>query len=71
MTPIPEDTNLSEISQADFQGLLQEKLRLAIRVTMITVLEEELEDYLEAARYQRTCRRKDERNGHYTHNGRE
>ncbi len=38
---------------------------MAIRFTMIAVLEEEMEAYLEAAPYERTYQRKDERNGHY------
>lgn len=68
MAPKSEDKRLTEIDQAEFQDLLREKLRLAVRLTMITVLEEELEDYLEAARYERTTQRKDERNGTYTRN---
>ncbi len=65
MPPTHEDTSLAEIGQDEFQALLKEKLRMAIRLTMIAVLEEEMEAYLEAAPYERTCQRKDERNGHY------
>jgi putative transposase len=68
MLPKPEDKVEEGISQAEFQEMLQEKIRMAIRVTMITVLEEEIEAYLQAARYQRTSERRDERNGYYTRN---
>jgi putative transposase len=68
MLPKPEDKVEEGISQAEFQAMLQEKIRMAIRVTMITVLEEEIEAYLQAARYQRTDDRRDERNGYYTRN---
>jgi len=68
MTPTHEDKGPEELGQDEFQSLLKEKLRMAIRMTMIAVLEEEIEAYLKAAPYQRTCRRQDERNGHYTRN---
>lgn len=68
MLPKPEDKVEEGVSQAEFQEILQEKIRMAIRVTMITVLEEEIEAYIQAARYQRTDHRRDERNGHYTRN---
>ena len=68
MLPKPEDKAEESISQAEFQEILQEKIRMAIRITMITVLEEEIEAYLQAAPYQRTSNRRDERNGHYTRN---
>ena len=68
MAPKAEDKVEEVISQAEFHEMLQEKLRLAIRITLITVLEEEIEAYLQAAPYQRTEHRRDERNGHYTRN---
>lgn len=68
MAPTHEDTGLTKSGQDEFHALLNEKLRMAIRWTMIAVLEEELADYLEAAPYQRTASRKDERNGHYSRN---
>ena len=68
MLPKPEDKVEESISQAEFQEVLQEKIRMAIRITMITVLEEEIEAYMQAAPYQRTSDRRDERNGHYTRN---
>lgn len=51
--------------QATIQELLQEKMQLAIRHTLITVLEEEVDHFIQAALYQRTPNRKDYRNGHY------
>jgi putative transposase len=51
--------------QATIHELLQEKMQLAIRHTLITVLEEEVDDFIQAALYQRTPNRKDYRNGHY------
>lgn len=45
--------------------LLQERLRLSIRHTVITVLEEEVSGFIQAEPYQRTKERKDYRNGHY------
>lgn len=52
-------------SQAVFQETLQERLRLAIRYTLLCVLEEEVEAFCQAAPYQRTAQRRDYRNGVY------
>lgn len=61
-----EDHKLTRLErQATIQELLQERLRLSIRHTMITVLEEEVNDFIQAEPYQRTQERKDYRNGHY------
>jgi putative transposase len=65
MAHTKDDTQQSQISQADFQELLQEKMRQAVRVTMITILEEEVEAFIGAGRYERTGERRDQRNGHY------
>jgi transposase-like protein len=45
--------------------LLQERLRLAIKYTLLQVLEEEIEAFVNAEPYQRTQDRRDYRNGHY------
>lgn len=66
MTPQSHDTASLAPTQETFQEMLQEKLRAAIRLTMATVLEEELEAYLQAGRYERTPNRQDQRNGYYT-----
>ena len=51
--------------QAEIHELLQEQMRLAIRHTFITVLEEEVNGFIQAALYQRTPDRQDYRNGTY------
>lgn len=51
--------------QATIRELFQEKLRLNIRYTLVTILEEEVENFIQAALYQRTPQRKDYRNGYY------
>ena len=65
MTPKPEHTLAQEPSQTEFQELLQAKLREAVRYTLITVLEAEVEALIGAAPYQRSDQRRDHRNGHY------
>lgn len=51
--------------QATLHELFQERLRLNIRHTLITILEEEVNEFVQAALYQRTPQRKDYRNGYY------
>jgi len=68
MTPKQEHTLTEELSQTDFHELLQTKLREAVRYTLISVLEAEVEALIGAAPYQRTAQRRDQRNGHYTRN---
>lgn len=51
--------------QAAIHELLQEQMRLNIRLTFITVLEEEVNGFIQAALYQRTPERQDYRNGYY------
>ena len=46
--------------------VLRERLREAVRITLATVLEEEVEAFIGAGRYERTPRRRDRRNGYYT-----
>jgi hypothetical protein len=60
-----DHTQNEQISQADFQTLLQEKMRQAVRLTLVTILEEEVEAFVGARRYQRTGERRDRRNGYY------
>ena len=68
MTPHNHDTASPDLTQETFQELLQEKLRAAVRMTLMTILEEEVEAYLQAGRYERTPNRQDRRNGHYSRN---
>lgn len=65
MTPKPEDTLAQEPSQTEFQELLQAKIREAVRFTLMTVLEAEVEALIGAAPYQRSSQRRDHRNGYY------
>jgi len=65
MTP-RQNHNFSDAErQATIQELLQERMRLAIRHTLISVLEEEVDHFIQAALYQRTPQRQDYRNGYY------
>jgi putative transposase len=66
MTLAGNDTHSDQLGQADFQSLLREKMRQAVRLTLITVLEEEEEAFVGAGRYQRTGERRDQRNGRYS-----
>jgi putative transposase len=53
-------------NQVDFQALLQSKLRAAVHYTLTTILEEEVEAFVGAGRYQRSQQRQDQRNGSYS-----
>lgn len=68
MTPTTKNKPSKAERQATLHELLQERMRLAIRHTLITVLEEEVEGFIQAALYQRTPERRDYRNGHYPRN---
>lgn len=64
MTPRANHKRLDREGQALIQELLHERLRLAIKYTLIQVLEEEIEAFVNAEPYQRTAERRDYRNGH-------
>jgi putative transposase len=66
MTPKTEHSEVASLSQADFHELLQAKLRDAVHYVLATVLEEEVEAFVGASRYQRSPQRRDQRNGSYT-----
>jgi transposase-like protein len=65
MTSLQKHTLRGAERQAEIHELLQEQMRLAIRHTLITVLEEEVNGFIQAALYQRTPDRQDYRNGYY------
>jgi len=66
MTPKTDDTLADQPGQAgDFRELMYEKMRQAIRVTLVTLMEEEVAAFVGAARYERTDKRQDHRNGSY------
>jgi putative transposase len=66
MTLKKHDSQADSNGQDEFHGLLKEKLRWAVRITLVEVLEDEVEALVGAGRYQRTDQRRDYRNGHYT-----
>lgn len=68
MTPQQESTQQEQVSQTEFHELLRQKLREAVRYTLIEVLEAEVEAYIGAASYERVATRQDYRNGHYRRN---
>lgn len=55
-------------SQESFEKMLHERLRQAVRVALISVLEEEVTAFIGALPYERKAQRRDQRNGHYTRN---
>ena len=65
MTPKTENNQDTVLSQAEFQELLQEKIRQAVRLTLVTVLESEIEAFIGAGPYQRSGQRRAYRNGSY------
>lgn len=65
MTPKQNHTLSQSERQATLHELLQERLRLNIRHTFITILEEEVSNFIQAALYQLTTERKDYRNDYY------
>jgi putative transposase len=68
MTPTTDDTQSVQLRQDEFQAVLHERLRQAVRLTLVTVVEAEIEAFLAAASYQRIVQRRGYRNGSYTRN---
>jgi len=60
-----QDTTVEPSSQSDFQSLLQEQVRPAVRLALVTVLKK-VNAIAGALPYQRTPERRDYRNGYYT-----
>jgi transposase-like protein len=65
MTPATNHKRLEAAGQATIQEALQEQMRLAIKFTLIRILEEEVAAFVNASPYQRTFERRDYRNGTY------
>lgn len=65
MAPEAKDTQPIVFSQTEFHSSLRLVLREAVRTTLINILEEEVEQFIQAARYERSPLRRDRRNGHY------
>jgi putative transposase len=53
------------ISQAEFQDYVREQMRAAIRVTLTSILDEEMTALIGAERYEQSSTRRDRRNGSY------
>jgi len=68
MTPKVHHKQIGAENQETLRGLLREKMKLAVRYTLIEALEEEVEAYIQAAPYERSQQRKDHRNGTYVRN---
>lgn len=66
MTSQEHHSQAEPLSQTELQAMLREKMRLAVRLTLIAVLEDELDVVVAASRYERTSKRRDYRNGCYT-----
>ena len=66
MTRQKNDTQDENGSQATFEMLVREKLQQAVRTALCSVLEEEVDAFIGAVRYERSEQRRDYRNGHYT-----
>ncbi len=52
-------------SQETFEQMLHERLREAVRIALISVLEEEVTAFIGALPFERSQQRRDQRNGHY------
>ena len=65
MTPKSNHKRLDADGQATIAEVLRERLQLTIKFVMIQVLDEEVEAFVNASRYQRTPERQDYRNGTY------
>lgn len=55
-------------SQEAFERMVQERMRYAVRVALISILEEEVTAFIGARPYERNTQRQDQRNGHYSRN---
>jgi putative transposase len=60
-----KDIEALTASQETFEQFVRERLRQAVRLTLIRVLEEEVTAIIGAERYERAEQRRDQRNGHY------
>jgi putative transposase len=58
-----KNTGDGHMGQGDFRALMQEKMRAAVRVTLMATLEDELAKWVGAGRYERTTTRRDHRIG--------
>jgi transposase-like protein len=66
MAHTPNNSEPSETSQETFAQYVNARLRQAVRLALISVMEEEVSAFIGAAPYERSASRRDQRNGHYT-----
>lgn len=65
MPPQAQHTEMPMISQKEFHEYMHSQMRQAIRVTLTSILEEELTAFIGAGRYEQKAERRDQRNGSY------
>jgi len=65
MAPETQDTQPVVFSQTEFHAALRLAMREAVRSTLINILEEEVELFVQAGPYERSPLRRDRRNGYY------
>ena len=68
MAHLSHDTEAFTESQETFAQMMQERMRHAVRVALISILEEEVTAFIGARPYERSVQRQDQRNGYYTRN---
>jgi len=62
-----DNTNVDVLgSQEAFEQIVKARLREAVRIALVSVLEEEITAFIGAKPYERSQERRDQRNGHYT-----
>lgn len=66
MTPTEHHSEDELGSQETFAQLVRARLREAVRVALVSILEEEVTAFIGAEPYERSDARRDQRNGHYT-----
>lgn len=65
MAPKTEDTRPTAMSQDEFTQMLTTQMKEAVRLAIVTVLEEEITALVGALPHERSLARTDRRNGHY------
>lgn len=65
MAPKTEDTRPTAMSQDEFTCMLTTQMKEAVRLAIVTVLEEEITALIGALPHERSLTRTDHRNGHY------
>ena len=66
MTPKQKNTRIPELGQADFRQLMSEKMKTAVQMMFLSILDVELTEWCGAGRYERSTARRDHRIGSRT-----